>query len=71
MPDTLKKILKIVGPILLLLIPVAIAVGIWWDEQATYDDGGAYVQTPGGQMEYALDNPEQYGLDPDVDPVDY
>ncbi|MCL2606402.1 MAG: hypothetical protein FWD93_03890 [Coriobacteriia bacterium] len=61
-----KKVFKVIGPIVLLLIPVAIAVGIFLSEWQSSHPDGAYV--PEGEVIYSLSQPETYGLTGDEVP---
>lgn len=58
------KYLRILGPLLLLAIPIAIAVAIFTD--SSHDYNADYE--PEGDVIYSLTNPGEYGLTGDEKP---
>ena len=55
---SISKVLRIIGPLLLLAIPIAIAIAIFSDSH--YDQNPQYEQE--GEVTYSLKDPEEYGL---------
>jgi len=60
-----KSALKNIGPILLILIPIIIAVSIFMNNWMSTHPG---EYTPEGEVIYSMQNPGEYGLTGDEKP---
>ena len=62
-----KKYFKIIGPLLILAIPIAILLAIFFDGHYNTNVGD---YEPEGIVTYSLTNPEEYGLTGEETPND-